>query len=423
MQKSGKYTIIRSAAFIFFFAEYIPLAFLPLFIKDIYELNPVSYLGISKQMMLGLPISSYMLGVTIFVLVAGSLLESISLLRSFVMFGVLLVIGSALSAFSQNVLQFIIFRFISGMGYGGVLVSGITLIIQNTDLTDRTTGFGHWLAGSSSATVCAVPVGSVIASYLGFRTAMLFSALFSVVLILFVIYVAYRLQLKWLFSKHKEDISGWSDGVEIGSRAKFKLGHLFGVFKDINVFSTLIFASIPVQIAFIGFLHYAFPLYLDSIGISQSNIGRFITLYGLACIIFNPLVSKWSDRLENERIFMIIGNFIIGLVLISFSFAKNIYMILVVISIVGMGNAFVTSTTGTYITLSREARRIGASRLSSIFKSFQKLGTIAGPMLIGILISIYGYIEAMIAIGVMILFGLIFFIMFSRRLRRQKEAD
>jgi predicted MFS family arabinose efflux permease len=88
-----------------------------------------------------------------------------------------------------------------------------------------------------------------------------------------------------------------------------------------------------------------------------------------------------------------------------------------------MGNAFVTSTTGTYITLSREARRIGASRLSSIFKSFQKLGTIAGPILIGILISIYGYIEAMIAIGVMILFGLIFFIMFSRRLRGQKEAD
>jgi predicted MFS family arabinose efflux permease len=115
---------------------------------------------------------------------------------------------------------------------------------------------------------------------------------------------------------------------------------------------------------------------------------------------------------------MIIGNFIIGLVLISFTFTKNIYMILVVISTVGIGNACVTSTTGTYITLSREARKIGASKLSSIFKSFQKLGAIAGPMLIGILISIYGYIEAMTAIGVMILCGLLFFIILSSRLRR-----
>ena len=417
-----KYTTLRSTAFIFFFAEYIPLAFLPLFIKDLYEKNPIALFGMSKQMVLGLPISAYMLGVTIFVLVAGALLERLSLLRAFMMFGLLLVVGSILSAFSRDVMQLTIFRFISGLGYGGVLVAGITLIIQNTDHSDRTTGFGYWLIGNSTATICAVPIGSVIVQYLGYRTGLLVSASFSVGLIVFVHYLVRRLHMSWMFDRNLPDTAEEVTVTGVTEpQPRFKVGDLFCVFKDLNVFAALVFASIPVQIAFIGFLHYAFPLYLDSVGISQANIGRFITVYGLAYIVCVPFVSKWSDRLGNERIFMILGNLIVGLVLISFTFASNVYLILVVIAVVGIGNAFVTATTGSYITLSQEAVKIGAPRLSSVFKTYQKLGTVGGPLLIGMLISMRGYVNAMTAIGAMIIFSLIFFVVLSRRLRGAEE--
>ena len=87
------------------------------------------------------------------------------------------------------------------------------------------------------------------------------------------------------------------------------------------------------------------------------------------------------------------------------------------IAVVGVGNAFVTATTGSYITLTREAGKIGAPRLSSIFKTYQKLGTVAGPLLIGMLIGMRGYVSAMTVIGTVIIFSLIFFVVFSRRLR------
>ncbi len=414
----AKHAILRSTAFIFFFCEYVPLAFMPIFIKHLYEKNPVVVFGLSKQTVLSLPISSYMLGVTVFVLVAGYFSERISLMRSFTLFGILLFVGSALSAFSQDVLQLIVFRFLSGAGYGGVLVSGITMIIENTDEKDRTTGFGAWLNGSATATICAVPVGSVLSYYLGYKTALLFAAAAAAAFVVFVHYVARRLHFSWMFAPKPDSRTA---AAEIGSDTEpepvGKLALTLCVFKDRDVFSALVFASIPVQIAIIGFLFFGFPLYLDSVGISQSNIGRFITVYGLANILVNPLVSRWADRLKNERIFMIAGNLMVGVVLIFFTFATDAAMLLAVIAAVGAGSALVTSTTSSYITLSREAARIGASRLSSLFKTFQKLGTVVGPILIGFLVGFYGYIPAMTAIGAMILFFLLLFILFSRRLR------
>ncbi len=410
-----KFTILRATAFIFFFCEYVPLAFLPLFIKHLHEQNPLPLFGLSTQTILSLPISAYMLGVTIFVLVAGYLSERLSLLRSFVIFGILLFTGSVLSAFSQNVIQLIFFRFVSGAGYGGVLASGITMIIQNTDPSDRTTGFGAWLNGSATAIICAVPIGSVLSFYLGYKVALLFSAAAAAAFVFFVLYTAFRLHFLWMFEKPVSEQFAARPALLPNPSNKKEL--FFCVFKDQDVLAALIFASIPVQIAIIGFLHFGFPLFLDSVGISQSNIGRYITLYGLANIICTPLVSRWSDRLENERIFIILGNLLIGVVLISFTLVNEPAMLLVVIAVVGVGSAFVTSTTSAYVTLSRQAARIGASRLSSQFKTFQKLGTVAGPIMIGVLIGIYGYISAMAIIGATILIALMLFILFSRRLR------
>ena len=416
----AKLCILRSMAFIFFFCEYVPLAFMPLFIKHLYEKNPVFLFGLSKQTVLSLPISSYMLGVSVFVLVAGYFSERLSLIRSFTLFGILLFVGSALSAFAQDVLQLIVFRFLSGAGYGGVLVSGITMIIENTDEKDRTTGFGAWLNGSATATICAVPVGSVFCYYLGYKTALLFAAAAAAAFVVFVHYVARRLHFSWMFTPKPDSqitTAETESAPEQGPEPVGKLALAVSVFKDRDVFAALVFASIPVQIAIIGFLFFGFPLYLDSVGISQSNIGRFITVYGLANILFNPWVSRWADRLKNERIFMIVGNLVVGVVLISFTFATDAAMLLVVIAAVGAGSALVTSTTSSYVTLSRGASRIGASRLSSLFKTFQKLGTVIGLLLIGLLIGFYGYIPAMTAIGAMILFFLLLFIFFSRRLR------
>jgi len=400
--RDRKHKIFRIAAFLFFLAEFIPLSFLPMFISKIYEFDPISIFNLARQSILGLPISAYMLGVTISVLVAGLLIRRITTRHSFFIFSLFMIAGLVLAGFATNILQLIIYRFISGLGYGVIVVSGVNLIIQNTSFDDRTIGFGFWFVGYSSANICAVPIGGVIASRIGYSTSMFVAAFFGLCLLLFVFFFIENVKPK------KTDLE---------ARPKFKFSDILAVFRDRSLFSLLFFASIPAQITFVGFFTYAFPLYLTSLGMSQSNIGRLLTLYGIL-LLLSPTIGKLSDKIKNERLFIILGNIILGLALLLFYFSEGLLIIIVAIVAIGVGDVLVSLTKSSYITLSKEASKIGESKLSSIFLTFEKIGTVVAPIIAGILITAFNYSYSIVIIGAITIVSILLFAIISQNLRR-----
>lgn len=396
-----KYKILRIAAFIFFLAEFIPLSFLPLFIQKLYEANPIQIFTLSKETILSLPIAIYMLGVSISALVTGLVAERFSIRNVFFVNIGFLVAGLILSAFSTTVIELMIFRFLSGIGYGGIIISGVNLIIENTNIKDRTTGFGYWFVGLSSANICAVPIGGVIANRLGFPVAMLIAGFFGILLFLFVFF----------FVKSKKKTS-----EEKSALTKFKLKDLFTLFKNRSLVALLLLVSIPAQITFIGFFSYVFPLYMNSLGISQSNIGRLLTIYGLM-LLFSSIAGKLADRFKKDRLFIIVGNLILGLTLVTFYFTEGVIMLILAIIAIGIADVLVNSSKGSYITLSDEAKRVGETKLTSIFLTFEKIGTIVAPIIAGILIATLNYSRSIVVIGAVTIIGIVLFGLLSKNLR------
>ncbi len=398
------YQIIRPTAFIFYFADAIPISFLPLFIKKIYEAYPENVFGLSKEVLLGLPISAYWLAVAIFLPIAGFLLGKFSVKRVMYLSASFTILGFILSAFASNLLQLTIFRMISGMGYGGIVISGQTFVVRSTSLDKRATGFGALMAGFYSGNICAAAIGGVMASRLGFRVTLLFGAFTALFFAIFVFFNFGKEKIKELAAQKVQ-------------ATKSSLRKSLRILKNRSFFAALLFESIPAQITFIGFIFYVCPLYLDSINVSQASIGRFLTGFGLSVIFLGPLVSKLADKWSNERIFMILGNLLIGVILLSFFFFGSLYAVIISIVAIGIGSAMIASTESSYITLVKEVQEIGEANVISVFRTLERIGHISAPLIAGSLITYLGYAKSITAIGIINIWGILLFTLLSQNLR------
>lgn len=393
--------IIRFIAFLFFFAELIPLSYLPIFVQKLYTVSPVSVLGFSEQAILSLPLSSYMLGVTLFVPFIGFLLTKVSVRKLFLLCSTMLIIGSFFSAFSFHVAQLIIFRFISGLGYGGVIIIGTDLVVKFTKKSNRTAGFGNWSAGFAAASICAIAIGGVIVNRLGYRVGMLTSTLFAVILVIFVI----------KFVKIKDD----KKKLET-KKTRVNLKEFLCIFKNPNLIAFLFFSSIPFQIAYIGIFQYVFPLFMNDLSISQANIGRLLTIYGLISLA-TPMISSFADRIKNDRIIIIVGNLIMALFMILFIFGNSVYIFIISIVAIGIGSMFTDAVGESFIVSTKEAKEIGEAKLLSIFTTYDKIFSIAVPILAGILITNLSFSKSIVVMGVISLVGVAIFTIMSKNTR------
>jgi predicted MFS family arabinose efflux permease len=397
--------VVRFTAFLFFLAELLPLPFLPLFINDLTTHSPVVVASLSSDAVNSLPFSSHLLGVMIFIPVAGYLAQRFSLRSLFLVCTALLAGGNLLAAMASDWTALMVFRLVSGLGYGGMLSISAGLVIALTTKDNRATGFGQWSAGFAAASICAMALGGVIVTNFGYRIGLVVSAGLSAVLGLFIL-------LYHVANKPAPDVQ----------RIKFHISDLVAPFRERSIVAALLFASIPAQIAFFGLFQFTLPLSMHQIGLSEANIGRILTIYGLLSLA-TPLIARMSDRLRNERIFIIVGNLLTGGVLMFFFLQSGVLSMAITVAAIGIGGMMVDAVMESYLSLARESERIGETKFLSIFSTWEKLITVFIPVMAGTLMTLFGYIQSAAIMGIMIVAGTILFMMFSRNLHKDRHTQ
>ncbi len=396
--------IIRITSFLFFFAALIPLSFLPIFIKEVFEISHFSLMNLSKETILSLPISSYMIGAAVIIPIVGFISNRLSLRNIFLMSLALFSGGTLLSAFSNNMIILIIARLIAGLGYGAGIINSTNLIVRLTDSSTRTTGFGSWSGGFAAASISAISIGGVLVNRLGYRMGFFVSTVFAILLGLFV--------LSYLKVKERRAIRR----IE-----RIGLKSFLQIFRNRILLANLLFSTIPIQLAFIGLFQYVFPLYMNAMEISQSNIARILTIYGLIALI-TPLVSRASDKIKNNKLFIIIGNLITGVFLLGFFLYENILLLILTIVAMGLGSMIVDAVNEAFIISTKEAKEIGETKLMSIYITYEKMIAIAVPIIAGVLITSLGFSSSIGFIGVFTVFGSIIFALIGRNIRFKKTG-
>lgn len=379
------YMLGRPAAFAFVFMWALPASFIPLYMQTLYQ----PMFGLSKDVILGLPISLEMLCALVAALISGMVTDHKGWHWPFLLGAVICAAGALLSASANDGMAFILSRGVTGLGYGLSWMAIQGYIFQFSTPTTRARGIANLVAGIVSGQICGTAVGAMLAERLGYPPVFVGGALLAVLPLAFAL----------LFMRpymHRGEV--------VPNKQKLHLKDVTSLLFNRNYFAILFFSLIPFALCQVGLLFYAAPIYLNELGISQSNIGRVLMIYGLSVIYVAPWISRFVDHSHHKKRFIILGGVVGAVGLMSLYFYSGFLAVMFAVFLMGLSGSLVGSSQSAFALKLSVIQKVGVGKAMSVQRAADKLGQMLGPLVLGAMIASVG-----IGNGVAIV-GLIFFI-------------
>lgn len=378
------YEFIRPLVFLFVMADGFCLSFLPMYINTLYQ--PLA--GIPREVVLAMPISLFMLTLAVGMPVAGAMTDRRGWYVPLIAGIVLNASGHLFTGLSTNLFQLIVFRCITAAGFAMVFMACQQFIVANTTVKKRAMGMSSFLAAFFSGDICGTVIGGMLVERIGYSGIFFLSAAFSLLTLVVTLMIFHKLR------EGRDEETGSSV-----SRDGFSVKKLFCIFQDPKFCAVLFFQAIPAKMVMVGVLFYFVPLYLEGIEVLQSNIGRIIIGYGLSLVFLGPLFSRYlgKERLRKYNIFT--GGMITSAALLAFQFSPGSLMVLVIVIFIGVAHTFSMSSQAALISETRVVKSLGPGTGMGVFRFWERVGNVSGPLVVGYCIAQQGYAAAMTILG------------------------
>lgn len=376
---------IRWPFFLLIFADSLSLSFFPVFIGEFYSPD----MGLSKSLVIGLPISIFMFTWALSMPWAGTWSDRVGHRKAFLVGASVTTLGLILTAFAQSLYDLLLWRCITALGYGLVFITAQSYVTSTTPVNQRTKGMAIFLSSFFAGSLAGSAIGGILSDRLGYSATILLSGVLSAASALFV--------LRFLRSNpHQEPAAArkklsWND---------------FSLLLHNKKFVTITFlAAVPAKIALTGFLYYSAPLYLKFLGNNQSTTGRVMMAYGLAIILLSPFIAKLADKFGHRRWFVSVGGFGAAFAMFTIYFFDSTIGLLVSITLLGIAHAIGVSPQLALINdfCKDVVQEVGSGTATGIFRLIERIGNVLGPIIAGLLIAQFGFNGAFLGIGILCL--------------------
>ena len=296
-------------------------------------------------------------------------------------------LGLILTAFAESMLQLLLWRSLTAIGYGLVYVTTQAYITVHFPPTERTRGQALFLSTFFAGSLCGAAIGGILVDRLGFEKTFLLSGGLSAVASFYVL----RFMSKTAVQSKTSKGLGFSD---------------FGLLIKQRQFAVITFLSaVPAKVALAGFLYYSIPLYLKELGHDQSSTGRIMMAYGLVIIMLSPLVAQFADRAQHRWRFVMLGGYAAALAVAMPLFFEGATGAALAVVGLGIGHAIGVSSQMTLINdrCGEVVKEVGQAAAVGIFRMIERIGMLLGPILLGAMIALSSFVNAFV-----IMAGLIF---------------
>ena len=399
--------IMRPAAFLFLFGIDIGISFIPLHMENLYE--PI--LGLSRDMVMGIPISARVFTTGIFIFVGGTWGDRRGWHEPFLIGLGLAAIGFIYAWLAPDAIHFIISQAIFGIGYGLSLIAAQLFVVTYTTDSNRARGLAQLWAGVYAGSICGGAAGAMLAERIGYSKVFLVGA--------FILFAVIPYTFFFMRDALRRPAVA---GAEQPAQA-LKIGHVFRYLTNRNISSLILFSSFPTAIALVGFLNYFSPIYLNRIGASQSNIGRILMIYGVCLIYIAPFVSKYVDASKGRKGFIVVSGILGSMAFISFYFFKGILATSLTVLLLGLSSSFGFASQSAYALKLKVTEELGRGKAMGIYSSANRIGQVLGPITFGWLLIAAGSGKGVIYFGVVYLFITLLFFLFAQNDSKMAVTD
>ncbi|KJY83405.1 transporter [Vibrio galatheae] len=397
------YRFIRLPLFMLVFAEAASLAFFPSFVASL----PRSQDWIPDSLVTSLPISLFMFCWAVSLPFAGYWSDKVGRKKSLIVGGMITSTGLALTAVCQSLEVLLIARAYTAVGYGIVFISAQGYITDTTTAKNRTKGMSTFLSSFFSGSLCGAAIGGILADKLGYNVTFMLASILALVSVILV-------------------MSFFSHGSTNAQSKPVQLND-FKILLSNKYFSLItFFSAIPAKVVLTGFLYYICPVYLQHMGESSAVSGRVMMSYGIAIIVISPLSALLVDRWDNKMKFIAFGGLLSALALLNIVLLPGTFGLLMIVVLIGIAHGISVSPQIPLVIDLLANEGIDKGKTIGIFRLTERIGNIAGPLLAGLCLSLFGFQDTIILFGATLFISstvlMVFYGLFTKKDRQMEVA-
>ena len=372
----------RIPLFVFSFAEELQKSFLPLFVAEFHT----KYDLFERDIMMGLPISTFMFVIAVFTPFAGRLVDKFGNKTLFISGLIPAIAGYLTCYFAGSANDILIGRSMTAVGYAVITISSQSYIAAVVPPENRARGMAIFVGVLMAGTMCGTAIGAILADWLGYKPVFLIATFFSLLAGL----------LGWSMLNTELPVSGATKSAKAVSRSPVAI-----LARNSQFVLIVLFCAIPAKVILTGVLYLFVPIYLASLDASQSEIGRIMMVYSLIIIPISPLASGLADRLGKNLLMVIGATVMSGIVLLGLYQSASVAAVLAVVAALGVVHACLKAP---LIVAAMEAAEqspdITRTGALSLLRTSERIGSVIGPVVVAALLVVLDYGQVAAIIGV-----------------------
>ncbi|KWA83784.1 hypothetical protein WL29_20685 [Burkholderia ubonensis] len=270
----------------------------------------------------------------------------------------------ALTAVVDNYWVMLACRAVASAGYGLVNIVAVMYLAERGLSAKSFTGL---LAAIAMSAICGNSLGGLLVTWLSYAEVFWLSAA-SAVLAAGVLHVAMP-----------------AGRIELREKKQVATAHLLGNWK-IQLFAVL--NTMPYRFVLTGFVLYLLPVTLAEHHVPQAVIGQLMMLYFLLNYVLVKPVAEVLDRLANYRTVALVSTAMTGVGLVLYGYSpETLSTSVCALVLIAVGMTLNSSIQIPVVpsALPQECARYGADSLIAYFRTVERVGSVAGPLLTVIL--------------------------------------
>lgn len=393
----------RTALFTLIFAESLSYSFFPIFAKELYSAE----IGLPEAVAIGLPIAAFWLLVAVTQPTVGVWARGARRRPLFIAGAALTALGLALSGLATDIHALLLWRAVTALGYGALLIVCQSDILDAAGPEARTQGAALFTSVYFSATICGTAIGGVIADQIGYGPTLVVSAAIAAMTPVFVIGL-------------RETAGAPAPRRDRPWRTDVAL-----LLRNPRFVALTPLAAVPARLVNAAFLFYLAPLFLDALQNSKPETARVMMIYAVVMAFTSPLWAKLVDRWRRPLPFVAAGGLLSGLGMLAVLARPDTWGVVAAIALLGTAQAFSMTSQITLVALvtPAEQQRLGGPAVLGLFRMVERAGSVAGPFLAGVFAARYGYQGSMAAIGLIVAAAALLMMLVFAATRPRGEAQ